>query len=174
VTGLGEAVAQAAPLDLEQLFRARYAAVARVIAGIVRDRGRAEELAVEVFLRVARSRPAPENIEAWLYRTAVRMALDELRREARRARYERLLTIFRGHPGPEEVRAAGERQERVRSVLRHLETRQAEMLLLRANGLSYAEIAVALGLNAVSVGTLLARAQESFRKEYVRRYGDEH
>ncbi|HZU24334.1 MAG TPA: sigma-70 family RNA polymerase sigma factor [Bryobacteraceae bacterium] len=179
MTGLGEAVAEASagetPFDLERLFRSRYAAIARLIAGIVRDRACAEELAVDVFLRWSRARPMPpDTIDGWLYRAAVRIALDELRREARRSRYERLLTFFRGHPGPEEVRAAGERNEQVRNVLRSLSTRQAEMLLLRANGFSYSEVATALGLNAASVGTLLARAEESFRKEFVRRYGDEY
>ena len=174
MTALGEAVEESTALDLEQLFRARYAAIARLIGGIIRDHGRAEELAVEVFLRFSSSRPACDNLEGWLCRTAIRLALDELRREARRARYERLLTFFRGRPGPEEIRAASERQERVRAVLGILPTRQAEMLLLRSNGLSYGEVAAALGLNPASVGTLLARAQESFRKEYVRRYGDEH
>jgi RNA polymerase sigma-70 factor (ECF subfamily) len=44
--------------------------------------------------------------------------------------------------------------------------------MLRSDGLTYAEIAAALELNRASVGTLLARAESAFEKEYVRRYGD--
>ena len=71
--------------DIEAVFRARYAHVARVIARIVRDPARAEELAVEVFLKLWRNQQAQgEKAEGWLYRTAVRTALDELRRQTRR------------------------------------------------------------------------------------------
>jgi hypothetical protein len=44
-----------ARLDLETIFRAQYARIARVIAGVIRDPARAEELAVEVFLKWERA-----------------------------------------------------------------------------------------------------------------------
>jgi RNA polymerase sigma-70 factor (ECF subfamily) len=47
------------------------------------------------------------------------------------------------------------------------------MLLLRSEGLSYAELAAALDLNPASVGTLLTRAGQAFKKEYVIRYGEQ-
>ena len=56
-------------------------------------------------------------------------------------------------------------------MLGALKADQIALILLRAEGLSYAELAAALHLNATSVGTLLARAEEAFRKEYVRRHG---
>jgi hypothetical protein len=37
--------------DLEFVFRAQYERIARVIVGVIRDHARAEELAVEVFLK---------------------------------------------------------------------------------------------------------------------------
>jgi RNA polymerase sigma-70 factor (ECF subfamily) len=40
------------------------------------------------------------------------------------------------------------------------------LLVLRHSGLSYAEIAVALGLAPGSVGTLLARAETEFELRY--------
>ena len=47
------------------------------------------------------------------------------------------------------------------------------MLLLRSEDLSYEELASALDLNPASVGTLLSRAQEAFRKEYIEKYGEQ-
>jgi hypothetical protein len=38
--------------DIEAVIRARYGRIARVIASVTRDRARAEELAVEVFLKM--------------------------------------------------------------------------------------------------------------------------
>jgi RNA polymerase sigma-70 factor (ECF subfamily) len=45
------------------------------------------------------------------------------------------------------------------------------MLILRSQVFSYEELAATLNLNPASVGTLLSRAQQAFRKEYTRRYG---
>ena len=178
VTAAGSSAADAAgaAFDFEATFRAQYARVARVIARVVRDPSRAEEIAVEVFLKLWRSpRAHGEKAEGWLYRMAVRKALDELRRQARRARYENLFGLFSARAprmaNPEEVHGAREEQARVRLVLALMSRRHAELLLLRANDLSYEELAGALGLNPSSVGTLLSRAQEAFRKEYVSRYG---
>jgi RNA polymerase sigma-70 factor (ECF subfamily) len=164
--------------DLETIFRAQYERIARVIAGVIRDPARAEELAVEVFLKWERSsKVRSEGAEGWLCRAAVRVALNELRRKALRGRYERLL-IFRsrgktGESPPDEIYAAQEERKRVHAVLSAIGRRKAELLLLRANGLSYEELAAALGLNPASVGTLLSRALEAFRKEFIARYGKE-
>lgn len=162
------------PLDFEATFRAQYPRIARVIARVVRDPARSEELAVEVFLKLWRSpRAQGEKTHGWLYRVAVRKALDELRRQTRRARYESLFGFPKPAPNPEQAHAANEEQQRVRLILASIEKRQAELLLLRANDLSYDEVATILALNPASVGTLLSRAQQAFRKEYVKRYGEE-
>ena len=92
-----------APFDFEQTFRAQYERIARVIAGVVHDSARAEELAVEIFLKFWRNPKAHgENANGWLYRAAVRKALDELRRRNRRARYESLFRFRSPVPTPEE------------------------------------------------------------------------
>jgi RNA polymerase sigma-70 factor (ECF subfamily) len=159
--------------NLEAIFRAHYDRMARVIARIIRDPARAEELAVEVFLKwPAHAEGIGVSDEGWLYRTSVRAALDELRRQARRRRYEGMMRWFRREPTPEEIQVAGQEQDRVRTVLLAIRPREAEMLLLRSEGASYAQVAESLGLNPASIGTLLARAQHSFRKEYVKRYGE--
>jgi RNA polymerase sigma-70 factor (ECF subfamily) len=159
-------------LDIERIFRAHYARLARVIAKVVRDPARAEELAVEVCLRWSVSRKAEgENAERWLYRAAVQTSLNELRRQTRRSRYERLVSFVRRSPTPEELLATRQEQELVRLVLASIEPRQAELLVLRGQGCSYEELAATLNLNRASVGTLLSRAQHAFRKEYMRRYG---
>jgi len=166
--------AQEAPFDFESIFRAHYERIARVIARVVGDPARAEELAAELFLQLWRRRRAQGQwTEAWLYKSAVRRALDELRKKARRARYDGLIDSIRRNPTPEEAHAASEEQERVRLVLAAVAPRQAELLVLRSQGLSYDELALALNLNPASVGTLLSRAQKAFREEYIKRYGEE-
>ena len=159
-------------LDIETIFRAQYERIARVIARVLRDPARAEELAVEVFLKWSRNPKAQgENSQAWLYRVAVRAGLDELRRQTRRTRREGIVRIVRTSPTPEDLRASKEDQERVRAVLAAIQPRQAELLVLRSHDLSYGELAGALDLKPASIGTFLSRAEQAFRKEYIKRYG---
>jgi len=164
----------AAGVDLEAVFEGQYKRISRAIAVIIHDPSRAEELAVEVFLKWSRNGATyGPNARGWLYKTAVRMALDELRRAARRDRFEGLLTSTQNPPTPHAVLSAKQDEERVRAVLAAMPCRQAEMLLLRSQGFDYAGLAAALDLNPASIGKLLSRAQQAFRKEYVKRYGEQ-
>jgi RNA polymerase sigma-70 factor, ECF subfamily len=176
-TALSEAKSKDNALGIEAVFREQYPRVARIIARVVRDHARAEELAVEVFLKLWRNPKAQgDRVEAWLYRVAVRMALDELRSRSRRWRYETLFGLLEKNMSPatpEQIHRTREERERVRLVLSLLDPRQAELLVLRSHGFRYEEVASILDLNPASVGTLLARAQQAFRKEYIRRYGHE-
>jgi RNA polymerase sigma factor (sigma-70 family) len=172
----GSEAADTRQRDLESSFHTYYKRLARIIARLIRDTARAEELAVDVLLKWSRNpRAQGDWAEAWLHRTAVRSALNELRRAARRARYERLFGVAsvrtKRIETPEETHATTEAAEQVRTVLRAIRRRHAELLVLRSHGLTYAELASSLGVNPASVGTLLARAQQAFRKEYVKRYG---
>jgi RNA polymerase sigma-70 factor (ECF subfamily) len=161
--------------DFEAAFRSDYPRIARAITRIIGDPARAEDLAVEAFWRLWRTPHAQcESSGGWLYRTAVRLAVDELRRKARRARYEPLLRLFSQSPRtPDDLLSTGEQQGHVRAVLAAIAPRQAELLLLRGEGLPYEELAAALSINPASVGTLLSRAKAAFRKEYVKRYGEQ-
>ena len=156
----------------QELFRKSYQRLARLLFRITRDFARAEEIASEAFWRLYRRPPTSDtNMEGWLYRTGLRLALDHLRNEGRRARYEALASAFGVAPGPDEALERTEEQERVRGVLGKLKREQAGLILLRAEGFGYAEIGAVLKLKTTSVGKLLARAEEAFRKEYVHRYG---
>ena len=159
--------------DFEAVFREDYRAVTRLIARVVRDSGRAEELAVETFWRLWRTpRAHGDSARGWLRRTAVRIAIDELRRRARRERYERLWPFGRVKT-PDELFLSSEEQGRVRAVLVALPRRDAELLLLRSDDTSYDDLAALLSITPASVGTLLGRARQAFRKEYVKRYGEQ-
>jgi RNA polymerase sigma-70 factor (ECF subfamily) len=163
---------EAASTGFEAGFYLHYDRICRAIARVTGDAACAEELAMETFWRFWRNPQAHgEKAGGWLYRTAIYLALGELRRRARHLRYERLLR-WTGPSNPEEIRAADQEREQVRRVLSAMSPRDAEMLLLRGNDLSYEEIAAALGLNAASVGTLIGRARAEFRKEYRKRYGE--
>ena len=97
-------------LPFEVVFRDEYRRIARVIARIVNNRSRAEELAVEVFCKLLRNPGANgPQVAGWLHKTAVRMGLDELRKQIRREKYEGLFRCFRPAPTPSAFHPAWDR-----------------------------------------------------------------
>jgi RNA polymerase sigma-70 factor (ECF subfamily) len=162
------------PWDFDACFHAHYPRIARVVARIVGETGPAEDIAVEAFWKLWRTPAAHgENAGGWLYRTAVRLGLNHLRGSRRRDNYERQAGTPSPALTPEELHAAAQEREQVRRVLAVLPPRDAELLLLRSHGFSYDELAAAIDVKPGSVGTLLSRAQQAFRKEYLRLYGEE-
>lgn len=161
----------------DSVFLAWYPTLVRLAARITANRADAEEIASDALLKLARSslfsRPG-QNTGGWLYRTVTRAALDRLRASRARLRHNAKPADAR-HAGGDalEEMLARERRARVRTVLASLRRRDAELLLLRSEGLSYSDVAAAVRVSPSSVGTLLARAQSAFEREYVRRFGGE-
>jgi RNA polymerase sigma-70 factor (ECF subfamily) len=165
--------AAAEAFDFEAAFRTHYRRIARVIVRVIHDPSRAEELAIEVFWKLWRHPSAHgPQCGGWLYRSAVRAGVDELRKRARREKYERWFGVAPPPADPEQSRETSEARSRIRTVLASLRSQDAQLIALRAEGLSYEELAEALTLKPTSVGTMLRRAQDAFRKEWVKRYGD--
>jgi len=69
---------------------------------------------------------------------------------------------------PQKQVEVNEDRRRVREALARLAPKPAAVLVLRASGLSYAEVAQALGVGTGQVGTLLRRAESALRKEVTR------
>jgi RNA polymerase sigma factor (sigma-70 family) len=136
-------------VPVEVVFRAEYRRIARVIARIINDPFRAEELAVEVFCKLMHNpRANGPQVARWLHKTAVRMGLDELRKKSRREKYERLFGFLppsRPPKTPEQLRSEHEVQERIVRTLSAIRKRSAEILILRSDGMTHDEIADQLG-----------------------------
>ena len=166
--------------SFEEVFLAYYGRIVAVLHRLLGDRGRAEDLTNEVFLKLYR-RPLPQgpdgNVSGWLYRSAMNLGIDALRSAARRKQYEQAAAVAAtGSHRSEDVydqALRAERQQRVRAVLAELKPSQAQLLVLRASGHSYKEVADALGIEPGSVGTLLVRAEGAFEERYRELYGGE-
>ena len=74
-------------------------------------------------------------------------------------------------PSPDVLAVARETRRKVRAALNHLSAREQQLVLLRAEGYSYREVAEIMQMNPLSVGTLLARAQAEFRRIYQEKFG---
>jgi RNA polymerase sigma-70 factor (ECF subfamily) len=154
----------------EDLFDQHWNRVWGVLFRLTGDQDEAEDLALEAFWRLYRRPPQDLNLAGWLYRVATHLGLNALRSRKRRRRYEEEAGYLEANPRDRfdpaaEVELAEQRRS-VRQVLAGMNARSAQLLVLRHSGLSYAEIAAALGVAATSIGTLLARAEADFEKRY--------
>jgi RNA polymerase sigma-70 factor, ECF subfamily len=178
----GEQTASDAALNpnaaLEKVFRAQYPRLINVLARITGDRSRAEELASEVFCKLA-ARPAlfrpNNNLEGWLYRTAMNLGLDSLKMNSRRMKNEHAAavenTVARASgSGPLENLIREEQRRKVQAALATLKPISARLLLLRYVGFSYRELANTLKINPASIGQLLLRATSEFKTKYSELY----
>jgi RNA polymerase sigma-70 factor (ECF subfamily) len=159
----------------EAVFHEHYDRVYGLLYRLVGNRGEAEDLTQEVFLKLydhafSKRRfnlKREHNIGAWLYRVATNMGYNEIRSRQRRWQRNRLLVPDpMGSPGTEAEVSQRETAAAVRKTLAQLSERQVQLLLLRQMGLSYAECAEMCGVAPGSVGTLLARAAKAFKKVY--------
>jgi RNA polymerase sigma-70 factor (ECF subfamily) len=131
------------------------------------DPAHAEDLVQEVFVRAMESPPA--NPRPWLFAVALNLARDGSRAAARQDRH---LTLLAGEhagdsaPAPDEELERRERVAAVRAALETLTETDRSALLLKAEGLSYDEIAAALGLAKGAIGTTLARARKRLVEVY--------
>src|SRR6266404_2785101 len=67
--------------NFDQLFNANYTALTRLIYRVVGDIGWAEELAAEAFWKLhCNPQASDHNLVGWLYRTGIRLALDNLKK----------------------------------------------------------------------------------------------
>ncbi|MBI4788374.1 MAG: sigma-70 family RNA polymerase sigma factor [Chloroflexi bacterium] len=160
--------AQSKRAEFEAAFFQHYTRVYGVLFRLIGDKAEAEDLTLETFWRLWQQPPRrADNLGGWLYRVATRLGYNALRAAKRRTRYEDA-ALRDAAVSPDPAREAERSDERasVRAALSQMSERDAQLLLLRHSGLSYNDIAAALGVSPNSVGTLLTRAEEEFEKLY--------
>jgi RNA polymerase sigma-70 factor, ECF subfamily len=161
----------------ESLFARHWRTVHGILFRLVGSREEAEDLAQEVFMKLYCNPPElldQPTIAPWLYRVATNLGYNALRKGGREyQRQQRVQQLAEADEAagmhavdPEHASIVGEERMTVRRALSKLSEREQACLVLRHSGLSYAEVAAALNLQVGSVGTILARAEDHFRKVY--------
>jgi RNA polymerase sigma-70 factor (ECF subfamily) len=157
----------------EAFFRGHYRVVVRLAQSVLGDSQWAQDVGQDVFLAAYRRFPGEyEQAAGWVRVAAVHTALNALRGERRRSERQvrtqaEVLPMQTGSalPTPEEAVIEREARAELRRVLARLPRRSAAALVMRHGGMSYVEIAEALGVKVGNVGTLLRRAESALRKE---------
>jgi RNA polymerase sigma-70 factor (ECF subfamily) len=145
------------------LFEAHGTAIYRFAAVLVRHHQDAEDVVQETFVKLLRHLDGggdTSNLRGWLFTVAAHAARDRQRRR------RRWIPWADGHdpavPATELPDEDG-RLRIARDSLRGLADRDRLLLALRAQGLSYRDMAMAAGIQPASAGRLLARAVERWR-----------
>jgi RNA polymerase sigma-70 factor (ECF subfamily) len=152
----------------DTLFRQYEQPICSYLARLTGDRGDAQELAQETFLRAYRALARGERWDsprAWLYRVASRLAIDDYRRR----RLLRWLPLRDGQPDPRQVigEATAEKLA-VQAALAALPPKYRVPLVLYVyEERPVAEVAQTLGLSVSAVKMRLSRAREMLRDAYL-------
>lgn len=171
-------------------FQELYAKYSRQLVRFARQfcgsQARAEELAQDIFLQVYRARAtyqARARFTTWLFRIATNACLSDRRRPEHRMPVRSIDAPDPGSeddapreyaddeaPEGESAALAGEKRGRLRKLLGALPAQQrAALLLARAEGFSYEEVAQSLEVSVPAVKSLIHRATLALR-EGMRRY----
>jgi RNA polymerase sigma-70 factor, ECF subfamily len=141
-----------------ELFEAHGAAVYRFAMVLLKQHQDAEDCVQETFLKLLRHLDAggdTSNVRGWLFTVAAHAARD---RQRRRRRWVAWLPAHDAQVPPSPLPDEDGRLKRAREALQRLPARDRLLLALRAQGLSYRDIAAAARIRPSSVGRLLARA----------------
>jgi len=156
-------------MEARELFEAHGAAIYRFTAVLLRHPQDAEDCVQETFLKLVRHLSAggdATNIRAWLFAVAANAARDRLRG---RGRWIPWLPAHDREVPPAPLPDEDGRLARARAALAVLAPRDRMLLALRAQGLSYRDIASAAKIAPASVGRLLARALDRWAAANERR-----
>jgi RNA polymerase sigma-70 factor (ECF subfamily) len=157
-----------AQVAFDELYRESRDDVFAYVAGMLRDRGAAEDITMQAFERAYRRRrtfiPKRGSRRGWLFGIARNAALDELRRRKRQAR-------MRAEPADATSVAQDsfaehtERRASVAAALAGLEPAERELVALKFfAGLSNAEIAAVLAISESNAGSRLHRVINKLRE----------
>jgi RNA polymerase sigma-70 factor (ECF subfamily) len=152
----------------ERLFREYHATLVRYLTRRLGDRDWAEEVAQETFVRALRQ-DTIVNERSWVFAVAHNLVRDGARRDARNRRHLELMAAESREEQVESVDLTLERAQEAsfaRKALEQLGERDRQALLLKEEGLDYAEIADVLQIEKSSVGTTLSRARRRLAESY--------
>ncbi|MBI4357800.1 MAG: sigma-70 family RNA polymerase sigma factor [Candidatus Omnitrophica bacterium] len=168
----------------EELVRQNQQKILSLCFRLLGDAQAAEELAADAFAESYRSLKKfkrKAQFGTWLYRIALNLGYNRLRKATRERRLfdspneatahlqDQTLPseVATSRPNPLETLEQDELRSQIRSTLARLSKDQAQILILRdVECLSYAEVSELLKCSLGTVMSRLSRAREAFRKKW--------
>ena len=168
--------------SFEKLLQKHKESIVNIIYQFIGERDEAEDLAVEVFLRVyraAKKYQAKAKFTTWLYKITTNLCLNEIRKKAKlqtislsrpisagEEKEEELIEkIADAAPSPQQILEKKERNALIRKAIDSLPAKQRMATILQIyEGLSYKEISRILGCSVKSVERRLYWARTNLKE----------
>jgi RNA polymerase sigma-70 factor (ECF subfamily) len=168
-------IAQSQEGALAQLYDRYNRLVFSLALAIVNDRATAEEVTLDVFMRVWQKastyRAEQAKVSTWLTHIARHHAIDVLRRRAARPDQhavhweDMILKVESSGPDPQDMAEISLRRERILAALAQLPREQSQALTLAFfGGYTHSQIAELLGQPLGTVKTRLRLAMQKLRE----------
>lgn len=178
-------IAQSHEPALTQLYDRYHRLVFSLALAIVNDRETAEEVVLDVFMRVWQKagtyRVEQAKVTTWLTHIARHHAIDILRRRAARLDQSALhwedfiSNLESSHPDPQESAELSLRRKRIHAALNQLPHEQKQALLLAYfGGYTQSQIAELLGQPLGTIKTRLRLAMQKLREFLHEEHGTEN
>ncbi len=157
--------------------------VYNTVLNILQDAAEAEDAAQETFIQVYESIEKFKEeslLSTWIYRIAVRKALDKMRRKKTRQKFQSILPwwmpeenkVKEGdflHPG-----ILAENKEKAAVLFKAIkalpEKQQLAFTLIRVQGMNYEEVCGIMDQSVKAVESLVSRAKENLQKKLEKHY----
>jgi RNA polymerase sigma-70 factor (ECF subfamily) len=163
----GPAEPTGAPAWIAKVFDELGARIQGMILATTRDAEVAADVTQEAFLRLLREAQAgryPDKPSAWLYRTAMNLAISRGRRAAVAKRLAPRLASADEAPLLEGIVLDRERWRAIGQALSHLSPTERGSLVMAGQGMTGAEIAAHLGRSHGATRSLMFRARGRLRR----------
>ncbi|MGE0596114.1 MAG: RNA polymerase sigma factor [Hyphomonadaceae bacterium] len=152
----------------EQIVRRHADRLHRLARRMLSDAAEAEDVAQDVFLRVWREapawRPGEAKLQTWMYRVALNLCYDRLRRRRETPDAEAGAGLADPAPPAEDAWFARQRAVRVHAALAQLPERQrAAIALCHFEETSNVDAAAALEISVEALESLLSRGRRTLR-----------
>ncbi len=160
--------------QVRSLFETHGPALYRFAYSVVREPADAADVVQDVFVRLLGHLDrggAAGDLKAWLFTVCANACRDVLRQRRRWLRVLDLDGPRVAAPDPSEHLDTHDRRRLLEQAAGRLRPRDRLLLALRAQGLSYREMAAASGIRETSVGRLLSRATSRWQRECRRAFG---
>ena len=150
-------------INLDLTFRTYYRPLCLYAMHYLDDTQTVEDVVQDAFVRLMQSDEQPRNVRAWLYTAVRNRAVDTLRRR------NPLLTDvapqdLEGLISDEEAQERSQREAELWTLIDALPPRCREVLLMaKRDGMTYAEIAEALGISVKTVEKHMSKALRLLR-----------
>ena len=157
------------PGDFGELVDTHQSEILRYLRRLTGDSATAEDLFQDTFLRAfggyARLRPG-SNHRAWLYRIATNLFLNHRSAGGRRTRVALTPELASSDPSPSRAQDTAAALAAMRAAIGRLPRRQRAAFMQRQlHGLSYREVAAALGCTEATARANVYQAVRRLRRE---------